>query len=145
MTQPDAPLPPSEGRRRTDVSLHEFLTVRLDALDRLVAAELAALRREVFAANAASDRAVEVAAVEAKERLHTHNGLIEQMRAQSLLFASRQALEDFKAERHRALDDYKGANDLRFGRVERFQAALIGGFVLVSALGVGTLVKVFAG
>lgn len=65
------------------------------------------------------------------------------MRHQAQLFASRESLENFKAERHAALDAFKDEADGRFGRIERFQAMLIGGMLLVSIIGIANLVKVF--
>lgn len=128
----------------TDVSLREYVGSSIAALDRHVTSELAALRRETHAANVAAERALGVAADEAKERLAAHNGLIEQMREQAQQFASREALESFKAERHAALDSFKDEADKRFGRIERFQAMLIGGMLLLSFLGIANLVKVWS-
>lgn len=135
--------PAAGSSAATDVSLREYLGARIEALDRHMVSELAALRRETHAANLAADRAIEVAADEAKERLAAHNGLIEQMRHQAQQFASRESLENFKAERHQALDSYKDENDKRFGRIERFQAMLIGGMLLVSTVGIANLVKIW--
>lgn len=135
--------PAAGSSAATDVSLREYIGTRIDALDRHVTAELAALRRETHAANQSAERAIQVAAEEAKERLAAHNGLIEQMRHQAQLFASRESLENFKAERHAALDAFKDEADGRFGRIERFQAMLIGGMLLVSIIGIANLVKVF--
>jgi hypothetical protein len=118
----------------TDVSLREFINASIDALDRHFTAEVRALRRETESARLSSDRAIEVAAHEAAERLASHNGLIEQMRQQASTFATREAL-----------DDYREANDRRTGRVERFQAMLLGGIALVSFVGVANLVKVWTG
>lgn len=137
--------PASGSSAATDVSLREYLGARVEALDRHVTSELAALRRETHAANAAAERAINVAADEAKERLAAHNGLIEQMRDQANAFASREALENFKAERHMALDAFKDEADKRFGRIERFQAMLTGAMALVSFIGVANLVKIWTG
>lgn len=137
--------PAAGSSAATDVSLREYLGSRINALDRHITAELAALRRETAAANTAAERAIAVAADEAKERLHAHNGLIEQMRQQAQLFASRESLDAFKTERHHALNVFKEEADKRFGRVERFQAMMVGGLLLLSAIGVATLVKVFTG
>ena len=129
----------------TDVSLREYLGTRIDSLDRHVTAELSALRRETHAANLAAERAIAVAAEEAKERLAAHNGLIEQMRQQAQQFASRESLENFKSERHQALDSFKDETDKRFSRGEKFQAMLIGGILLLSFIGIANLVKVWGG
>lgn len=129
----------------TDVSLREYIGVRLDALDRHMMSELNGLRRETKAANEAAERAIQVAKEEAAERLLAHNGLIEQMRQQAQQFASRESLENFKAERHQVLDAFKDEADKRFGRIERFQSMLIGGMLLVSFIGIANLVKVWAG
>lgn len=135
--------PAAGSSAATDVSLREYLGSRVEALDRHVTSELAALRRETHAANTAADRAISVAAEEAKERLAAHNGLIEQMRAQAELFASRESLENFKTERQLALDAFKENADARFGRLERFQAMIVGGLLLVSFIGVANLVKLW--
>lgn len=103
-------------------------------LDRHTTAEIAALRRETATAHRNSERAIELAAQEAKERLAAHNGLIEQMRQQASQFATRESADDFKE-----------ANDKRLARVERFQSMLAGGLALASVIGVATLVKVFTG
>lgn len=137
--------PASGTSAATDVSLREYVGTRLESLDRHITAEIAALRRETHAANSAAEQAIEVAKEEAKERLMAHNGLIEQMRHQAQQFASRESLEAFKAERHAALDAFKDEADKRFGRIERFQAMLIGGMLLVSFLGIANLVKVWSG
>lgn len=102
------------------------------ALDRLVHAELDALRRETAAADATAQRAISVAADEAKERLASHNGLIEQMREQATHTATRESLELLRQEVER-----------RFGSSERFQAKLTGALLLVSFVGIANLVKVW--
>ena len=104
------------------------------ALERHLTSELDALRREARAAAQNSDKAIEIAAHEAHERLTAHNGLIEQMRQQATHYSTREAVEDFKE-----------GTDKRLGRIERFQASLIGGFFLVSFIGVANLVKVWSG
>ena len=129
----------------TDVSLDRFLSRETWWLDRHLTAEISALRRETSTANHTAEKAVEVAAREAAERLTAHNGLIEQMRQQSQTFASRESLEAFKSERHQVLDAFKDECDKRFGRIERFQAMLIGGLLLVSFVGIANLIKVWSG
>lgn len=124
--------PAAGSSAATDVSLREFVAVRIDALDRHLASEITALRRETQLANRNAEKAIEVAADEAKERLAAHNGLIGQMQQQQATFASRESL-----------DDYKDANDKRFGRLERFQAMQVGGLLLLSAIGVANIVKVW--
>jgi hypothetical protein len=126
--------PAAGSSAATDVSLREFVAVRIEALDRHMTAELASLRRESHVANDNAQRAIEVAAHEAQERLAAHNGLIEQMRQQAALFATRESVD--------AHDD---AAEKRFGRLERFQASLMGGLFLVSLIGIANLVKVWAG
>ncbi len=125
--------PAAGSSSATDVSLREYTSRDAYWLDRHFTAEIASLRRETHAATNA-ERAVGVAADEASERLKAHNGLIEQMRAQAEHFASRDAL-----------DDAKEASNRRLEKVERFQAALVGGMIIVSAIGVANLVKVFTG
>ena len=118
----------------TDVSLREYVNAQFHSLDRFTTAEIAALRRETESARHASDRAIEVAAHEAAERLAAHNGLIEQMRQQASTFATRESS-----------DNYRKANDNRIGRLEAFQGKMIGGLVVVAAIGVANLVKVWTG
>jgi hypothetical protein len=140
----------------TDVSLREYVTNLIAGLDRHLTAEIETLRRETAVAHRNAEKAIDVAAREAAERLAAHNGLIDQMQAQQVTFAPRESLEDFKESYRKAheelkdtfrqrLDDYKTAADQRFGRIERFQAMLIGGLVLVSFIGIANLVKVWAG
>lgn len=137
--------PASGSSAATDVSLREYVGSRIDSLDRHLVAEIAALRRETKAANDNAEKAIQVAAHEAAERLAAHNGLIEQMRQQAQLFASRESLDNFKDERHAALDAFKDEVDKRVGRVERFQAMLTGGMLLAVFIGSAALVKVFSG
>jgi hypothetical protein len=118
----------------TDVSLREYINQSINSLDRHFTAEVQALRRETESARLASDRAIEVAAHEAAERLAAHNGLIEQMRQQANTFASRESQED-----------YRKTNDNRLGRIESFQAKLTGGLMILAAIGVANLVKVWTG
>jgi len=122
------------GAGRTADPATSVVTERIAALDRHLTAEIEALRRETGAAGKAASDAVQVAAHEAQERLTAHNGLIEQMRQQATQFATRESFEDFKE-----------ANDKRLGRIERFQAALTGGMILVSFIGIANLVKVWTG
>lgn len=131
------------GAGRTAQPDTGVVTERIAALDRHLTSEIAALRRETQAANRNAERAIQVAKEEAAERLAAHNGLIELMRVQSQQFASREALDDFKRERHQALDAFKDEADKRFGRIERFQSMLIGGMLLVSFLGIANLIKVW--
>jgi hypothetical protein len=126
--------PASGSSAATDVSLREYAGRDIWWLDRHLTAEIAALRRETGAANHAAERAITVAADEAKERLAAHNGLIQKMEDQASHFAPGQSFED-----------YKEANNQRIGRVERFQSMLIGGLLLVSFIGIANLVKVWAG
>ena len=118
----------------TDVSLREYINQSINSLDRHFTAEVAALRRETESARLSSDRAIEVAAHEAAERLAAHNGLIEQMRQQANTFATRESQEDFRE-----------ANDKRLSRLERFNAMIVGGMLLLSFIGVANLVKVWTG
>ncbi len=116
----------------TDVSLREYLGEKIAALDRHLTGSLDALRRETVLANENAEKAIVVAADESKERLKAHNGLIEQMQQQAAHFATRESLDDFKE-----------ANDKRIARLERFQAMLVGGMLLVSLVGVANLIKVW--
>jgi len=122
------------GAGRTSDPATSVVTERVAALDRHLTSEIAALRRETEAAHNAANDAVQVAAHEAQERLTAHNGLIEQMRQQATHYATRESFEDFK-----------DSNDKRLGRIERFQAALTGGMILVSFIGIANLVKVWTG
>jgi ribosome-associated translation inhibitor RaiA len=115
-------------------TLREYVSLKVAALDRHITAEIAGLRRETTLANENAEKAIEVAAHEAADRLAAHNGLIEQMRAQASLFATRESVDDFKE-----------SIDRRLGKIERFQAMLTGGLILVSSIGVANLVKVWTG
>jgi len=101
----------------------------LEHFQALRAADLEALQ----AALATAEKAVLVADGESKDRLASHNGLIRQMRDREAEFASQ-----------RGLDDFKESVDRRIGAVEKFQAKITGGLILVGAIGVANLVKVWA-
>jgi hypothetical protein len=148
--------PAAGSSAATDVSLREYASRDIWWLDRHMTAEIAALRRETAQANQNAEKAIEVAAHEASERLAAHNGLIDQMGAQQATFARAESFEDFKEAYRKAheelkdtflqaLEAYKQATNDRFGRVERFLSMLIGGLLLVSFLGIANLVKVWAG
>jgi TolA-binding protein len=126
--------PAAGSSAATDVSLREFLTDKINSLDRYTRAEIEALRRETHQANTNSDKAIEVAAHEAADRLTAHNGLIEQMRNQANTFSKQESYEEFK-----------DANDKRISRLERVQSMMIGGLLLLSFLGVANLVKIWSG
>jgi len=120
------------GAGRTTDPATSVVTERIAALDRHLTAEIAALRRETEAANKAAGDAVAVAANEAQERLAAHNGLIEQMRQQASLFATRESFDDFKE-----------SNDKRLKAIESWTARVTGGLVLVGFIGVANLVKIW--
>lgn len=126
--------PAAGSSAATDVSLREYVMARIDALDRHMTSEVEALRRETESARDHSDRAIEVAAHEASERLAAHNGLIEQMQKQGGTFATRESVDDFKE-----------TNNTRVGKIERFQWMLTGGMLLAVFIGSAALVKVFSG
>lgn len=118
----------------TDVSLREFFNEKIASLDRHLTHELASLRRESQVAIQTADTAAQLAKNEADARLLAHNGLIQQMRDQGTHFATRESL-----------DGFKDATDHRIGKIERFQAMLIGGMILISSIGVANLVKIWSG
>lgn len=122
------------GAGRTVAPETAVVTERIAALDRHLTAEIAALRRETQAANAEAEKAVAVAAREATDRLVAHNGLIEQMRRQAELFATREAL-----------DDFKNTTDRRLSGIERFLYMLTGGMLLLGFIGAANLVKLWGG
>ncbi len=126
--------PAAGTSQATDVSLREHLGSLIVALDRHMTTELVALRREAGVANENAEKAITVAATEAKERLIAHNGLIDQMQKQQATFSPRESLDDFKE-----------ANDHRLSRIERFQAMLTGGILFASAVGLANLVKIWSG
>ena len=103
-------------------------------LDRHLSSELSALRRETQAVQASSKEAVLIASEEAKERLASHNGLIDQMQALSGTFVTRDTM-----------DALKEGNDERLRRIESWQAKVTGALVLISVIGVANLVKLWAG
>lgn len=126
--------PAAGSSAATDVSLREFLSEQVRNLDRNLTSEINSLRRETSLANTNAEKAIEVAAHEAAERLAAHNGLIEQMRQQAQQFSSRESL-----------DDFKDVAEKRWSRIERFQASLMGAILLVSLIGIANLVKVWTG
>lgn len=137
--------PASGSSAATDVSLREYVGSQIASLDRHITSEINALRRETQIANENAEKAIGVAAAEAKERLAAHNGLIDQMQDLQSTFASRESLEAFKSERQHVLEDFKEATAHRFSRLENFQSKLTGGLLLLSVIGVANLVKVWAG
>ena len=122
------------GAGRTSDPNTAVVTERIAALDRHLTSEIAALRRETHAANAAAEAAVGVAAKEATERLSAHNGLIEQMRQQAALFATRESFDDFRE-----------TNDRRLKSIESWTARVTGGLIIVGFIGVANLVKIWTG
>lgn len=126
--------PAAGSSAATDVSLREYIGSQIANLDRHTASGLESLRRETTLANTNAEKAIQVAAHEAAERLAAHNGLIEQMRQQAAQFASRESI-----------DDFKDTIDKRLSRIERFQAMLAGGLILAGSIGVANLVKIWSG
>jgi hypothetical protein len=92
-----------------------------------------ALRRETETATQNADRAISIAAVEAKERLDQHNGLIGKMEAQSATFVTRELL-----------DAVRESSDRRIARVERLIFVAMGGIMLLGLIGVANLVKLLS-
>jgi len=126
--------PAAGSSAATDVSLREYVMVSITHLDRHLSSELAALRRETEAAQESAKEAVGIASEEAKERLASHNGLIDQMQALSGTFVTREILEALKE-----------GNDERLRRIESWQAKVTGALVLISVIGIANLVKLWAG
>lgn len=135
--------PATGSSSATDVSLREFVAVELKALDRHLTAELASLRRETTTANENAEKAIEVAKHEAGERLASHNGLIEQMRQQAEANTRTQSAQAATFAKQETFEEFKDAQDKRLGRIERFQAMLSGGMILVGFVGIANLVKVW--
>jgi hypothetical protein len=137
--------PASGTSAATDVSLREYLNIRIDALDRHLTYELASLRREASAAHQNSEQAINVAAQEAKERLMAHNGLIDQMQEQATHYASRESQEALRDKLEASVDDAKLSFNYRLSRLENWQAKMVGGIGVVAAIGIANLVKVWTG
>ena len=148
--------PAAGSSAATDVSLREYLGAQIANLDHHLTAEINSLRRETTLANANSEKAISLAADEANERLKAHNGLIEQMRQQAEAseraaatlansFARQETFSEFKDANDKRIQDLMKANDLRVGRIERFQAMLAGGLILASFIGVANIIKVWTG
>jgi hypothetical protein len=137
--------PASGTSSATDVSLREYINVRIDALDRHLTYELASLRREAESAHANSERAISVAAQEAKERLTAHNGLIDQMQEKDAAYATRDSLEALRDKMETSIDDARLNLGYRLGRLENWQAKMVGGIGVVAAIGIANLVKVWTG
>ena len=97
------------------------LATQINALDRHLTAEIAALRRETLAAQGTAQEAVQVAAKEAEDRLTAHNGLIEQMRRQADTFATKEAV----------------------GMLQSWQARLTGGMIVLGIIGIANLAKLW--
>ena len=129
----------------TDVSLREYVSALVQALDRHLTSELQALRRETQTANEKSDKATELAKHEASDRLAAHNGLIDQMQKLQGTFATREAVAALEKHLTEKIDTGDENADLRFGKIERFQATLVGGLMIVGFIGVANLVKVWTG
>ncbi len=104
---------------------------RIDALDRLIQSELASIRREISAYTLTSERAITMAASEARDRLSSHNRMIEQMREQATHFATREVV-----------DLNRDAYLKRFEGIERFQSRVTGALVLI-AVGMPVLTLLF--
>jgi hypothetical protein len=106
----------------------------VDSLEKLIVSELASVRRELALTTRASERALEAAGQEAKDRLAAHNGLIEQGRERDAQYATREQVE---AWREHTSDD--------LARLERTTARITGALVLLSfalPIAVAVLVKV---
>lgn len=115
-------------RRADDVSLKELLGERdhrYEERDRRYTELRAADREAVAKAELAAKEALGVAKAEATERLTAHNGLLDKMEAQAATFALRET------------------SDERFRRLEQWQAKINGALLLVAAVGLANLVKVW--
>lgn len=88
-------------------------------------AERLADKEAVKVAHDNAAKAIETAATEAKERLAAHNGLIDKMEKQAAASIPRDLADE------------------RFRHLEQWQARMTGAILLVAAIGVGNLVKVW--
>lgn len=109
------------------ISLREYLSARIEALDRHLVAEIAGLRSQTETATQVARDAVDKAEKAQERRLD----LLNEFRAQAGDEAKKYALKEPLEE--------------RIGRIERFQASLMGGLFLLSLIGIANLVKVWTG
>ena len=116
----------------TDVSLRDYLAGLRNADERFLAERdrrLTELRQAdqvaIEKAESAAREALLTAKGEANERLASHNGLIDKMEAQQATYALRETTEQ------------------RFSRLEQWQAKLTGGMILLAAIGLANLLKLW--
>ena len=107
----------------------DWLRVHFDRVlterDARYAAERKADKDAVRVAHENAEKAIGTAALEAKERLAAHNGLIDKMEKQALSFIPREVADE------------------RFRHLEEWRAKMTGAILLLAAIGVGNLVKLW--
>ena len=101
------------------------LAVLLDERDRRYSDLRRADLDAVAKAEASAKEALGVAKAEATERLTAHNGLLDKMEAQASTFALREVADE------------------RFRKLEQWQAKINGALLLVAAVGLANLVKLW--
>lgn len=109
----------------TDVSLREYLGLRIDALDRHVTGEIASLREATMTANTVARAAVEKAEQAQERRLDLLNEFRAQASDEAQKYSQRDVVEP---------------------RIDRLESALnkaYGGILVVAFVGIANLVKLW--
>ena len=115
-----------------EISVRNYCDRRLDDLDKRYSELRKADQVAVNAALAAAEKAVSTAKVASDEHLKMHNGVLEEMKEDRVNFSRGDVVEE-----HREQDD------TRFKRLESFQAKMLGGMVVLGAIGLGNLIKLW--
>jgi len=107
----------------TDVSLDRFLSIEIRWVDRFYQAEIRHVKELLEAQRTADQLAVKIALENQKELSEKHNDLI----------------------RSGEKKDETYATKVDVNRIAKTQAMMVGGLIVVSSIGLTTLVKLFGG
>lgn len=117
-----------------DIPIRDYVDRLVKDLDKHHSALRKADQEAVSAALTAADKAVETAKVASDEHLALHNGLIEEIREDRSTLAKKESVEYQRQQ-----------DDARMKRLESFQSKMLGGIVVIGAIGVGNFVKLLVG
>lgn len=113
--------PAAGSSAATDVSLREYVSVQIGALDRHLTSQIAGLKELVRSQREADQLAIKTADDASRQLAEKHNDLIRQQEKKDATYATK--------------------NDV--DRLTAWQSKIAGGLVVVSVIGVANLIKVW--
>lgn len=124
-------------------TLRAYFQRQIDALSTRLDERWSTDRRAIDKAEQGAVRALEAARVEARERLQSHNGLIEKLEAATQRHELARTADSATFATKESLTAVEKLLLQRIEKMEAFQSKIVGGLVLAAAIGVANFVRVW--